>query len=471
MFVSDLPPYTISNSKISLKETLNFCLEKIQSNIQLNAFVTVYEEEARQKSLEITSKIESNTSKKLPGMVVGIKDLFCYKDHPLTAGSRILEGFISQITATSVQRLVDNDCIIIGHQNCDQFGMGSSNESSYYGPVKNPIDNTRVAGGSSGGSAAAVKSGMCHISLGTDTGGSVRQPAAFCGIVGFKPTYSRISRFGVVAYASSFDTVGILSQNIEECAAVLEVIAGNDSLDNTSSTREVPSYSENIKLNKKLKIAYLNETINHHGLQKEIKDSILDTITKFKKDGHEVEGVDFPLLEYTLPAYYILTTAEASANLARYDGVRYGYRSKKSSDLNHMYKFSRTEGFGEEVKRRILLGTAVLSSGYHDEYYTKAQKVRALIKQEFDKIIKNYDFIILPTTPTTAFKINSKKDPISMYLADLYTVQASTIGYPAISIPNGEDSEGLPIGIQIIGAPFEEEKLLAFSKYIFDIKN
>jgi len=467
--VTELTPYTKSNN-ISFKTSVDFCLRKIQSNNHLNAFVNVYEKEARKKAIEIDSSSDPK-AKKLAGMIVGLKDMFCYKDHPLSSGSKILEGFISQITATSVQKLIDNDCIIIGHQNCDQFGMGSSNENSYYGAVRNPIDETRVPGGSSGGSAAAVKSGMCHVALGTDTGGSVRQPASFCGIVGFKPTYSRISRFGVIAYASSFDTVGILSQNIDDCAAVLESIAGHDPLDNTSSRKEVPKYTQNLRLDKNYKIAYLNETINHEGLQKEIKDNILKTISKLKTDGHKVKGVEFPLLNYTLPTYYILTTAEASANLARYDGVRYGYRSEKSSDIDNMYKYTRTEGFGEEVKRRILLGTAILSSGYHDAYYTKAQRVRALIRKKFDEIMAKYDFIILPTTPTTAFKINSNKDPISMYLSDLYTVQASAVGYPAISIPNGEDAEGLPIGIQIIGAPYEEAKLLAFAKYVFEINN
>ncbi len=464
--MEELIAYSENKDLNNIDNTLSICLNNIKSKSNLNAFINVYEEKAKQQLTKIQEKINQKKAGKLAGMIIGIKDLFCYKDNPVTGGSKILQGFISQLTATSVQKLINEDCIIIGHQNCDEFGMGSSNENSYYGPVLNPIDETRVPGGSSGGSATAVKTGMCHAALGTDTGGSVRQPASFCGIVGLKPTYSRISRFGVLAYASSFDTVGILSKNIKDCAAVLGIIAGKDEMDNTSYNGNVPDYINNLNYDKKGKIAYFKETIEHKGLDPEIKASILNKIDFLKSEGHEVTELNFPMLDYTLPLYYILTTAEASANLARYDGVRYGYRSSNSSDLDSMYTMTRTEGFGIEVQRRILLGTSVLSEGYYDAYYGKAQRVRRIIKNHFNNIFANYDFIIMPTTPTTAFKLNAHKDPISMYLSDLYTVPASVAGIPAISIPNGNDKKGLPIGIQILANDFEEEKLLAFSNYL-----
>lgn len=466
--MTKIKPYSETKSSYNIEETLSICLENIKLGSELNAFINVYEEEAKKQASIITKKIKDKKQGSLAGMIVGLKDLFCYKDHQVTASSKILNGFISQLTATSVQRLIDEDCIIIGHQNCDQFGMGSSNENSFYGPVLNPIDKSKVPGGSSGGSAAAVKAGMCHIALGTDTGGSVRQPASFCGIVGLKPTYSRISRYGVIAYASSFDTIGILSSNIKDCALGLNAIAGKDDKDNTSYSAKVPDYINNLNWSKKVKIAYFKETLDHEGLNSEIKNSIFDTLNYLKSEGHIIKELNFPMLDYILPLYYILTTAEASANLARYDGVRYGYRNKEASDIESMYTMTRTEGFSTEVKRRILLGTSVLSEGFHDAYYNKAQRVRRIIKDYFENIFKEYDFIIMPTTPTTAFKLNAHKDPISMYLSDLYTVPASVAGIPAISIPNGIDKSGLPIGIQIISGAFEEQKLLAFANYLLN---
>lgn len=443
------------------------CLDNIAKNKHLNAFLTTYEEEAIERARKIDQKICEGKGGQLAGLVVGLKDLICYKDHPVQASSKLLEGFISQFSATVVQRLIEEDAIIIGHQNCDQFGMGSSNENSAFEPVLNPIDNTKVPGGSSGGSAVGVQAGMCHVALGSDTGGSVRQPAAFCGIVGLKPTYSRVSRHGLIAYASSFDTIGILSKNVENCAAVLEIIAGEDDFDNTVAKKAVPPYTKHLTLNKKVKVAYLQDALEHKGLQEEIRSNTLAIIHFLKSEGHHVGEVDFSLLDYVLPTYQLLSNAEASANLARFDGVRYGYRNTHATTLSSMYTQTRTKGFGKEVQRRILLGTFALSANYYDAYYVKAQKVRRLIKEKTEAILAEYDFIILPTTPTTAFRLGSHtQDPLAMYLADTYTVQASVAGVPAISIPNGVDKDGLPIGLQIIAKAFEEQALLAFAHYL-----
>lgn len=451
------------------KEIVQHFLQNIVEKKALNTFVRTYDEEALAQAEATSQKIQQGTSGSLAGLVVGLKDMFCYKDHPLQASSHILNGFVSLINATSVQRLLDQDAIIIGHQNCDEFGMGSANENSIYGPVHNALDPTRVSGGSSGGSAVGVQAHMCHVALGTDTGGSVRQPAAFCGLVGLKPTYSRISRYGVIAYASSFDTVGILAHNIPDCAAVLEAIAGVDAYDNTSSTHAVPNYKQQLAWDKKVRIAYFKQTLTHEALQPAIKERTEHLFNTLKAAGHEVVGVDFPLLEYALPTYYVLTTAEASANLARYDGVRYGHRSASASTLHELYKQTRTQGFGKEVQRRILLGTFVLSSDYYDDHYVQAQKVRRLIKESMEVILASYDFIMLPTTPTTAFLQGSHaQDPITQYLADLYTVPASIAGLPAISVPNGTDQSGLPIGVQIIAGAFQEKKLLAFAQHVLD---
>ncbi|MFZ6011679.1 MAG: Asp-tRNA(Asn)/Glu-tRNA(Gln) amidotransferase subunit GatA [Bacteroidota bacterium] len=444
-------------------------LNNIKAKAHLNAFLSVYEEEALAQAAVIDTKIKAGTAGKLAGLVVGIKDVLAHQDHPLQAGSKILEGFISQYNATVVQRLLDADAIIIGRQNCDEFAMGSSNENSAFGPVLNDIDNSRVPGGSSGGSAVAVMADMCHISLGSDTGGSVRQPAAFCGVVGLKPTYSRISRYGLVAYGSSFDCVGIFGKNVEDIALVLEVIAGADDDDSTVSTKPVPAYSRELSApdGKKYKIAYVREIEESQGLQDEIRRNLLDRIDVLRKAGYTVEAIDFPLMEYILPTYYILATAEASSNLSRYDGVRYGYRSPNTKDLHSMYKKSRSEGFGKEVQRRILLGTFVLSASYYDAYYTKAQKVRKIIRDKTKAILREYDFIIMPITPTTAFKLGEHTDnPLEMYLADLFSVQANVAGVPAISVPCGRDKKGLPIGLQVIADDFEESKLLHFSNFL-----
>jgi aspartyl-tRNA(Asn)/glutamyl-tRNA(Gln) amidotransferase subunit A len=344
--------------------------------------------------------------------------------------------------------------------------MGSTNENSSFGPTLNDADNSKVPGGSSGASAVAVQANLCLASLGSDTGGSVRQPASFCGVIGLKPTYSRVSRYGLIAYASSFDTIGILSKNIEDAAILLEVIAGHDEFDSTVSQEPVPEYSKELPFEKKVKIGYFNAGLNSDGLQKEVAEQTQSAINLLVKEGHELEGFDFNLIDFFLPTYYVLTAAEASTNLSRFDGVRYGYRSSETTDLESMYKKSRGEGFGEEVKKRIMVGTFVLSHGYYDAYYTKAQKIRRLIKEETEKLLNKYDFLILPTAPTTAFSLGKhSKDPLSMYLADIFTVQASLAGMPAISIPNGTDKEGMPIGLQIISKKFNENQLLAFSSY------
>lgn len=456
--------------KTTCQEIVRACLANIHSkNDKLNAFLSVYEQEALERAKGVDQKIQRGKAGKLAGMVVGIKDVLCYRDHPLQCGSRILDGFHSQFTATAVQRLLDEDAIIIGRNNCDEFAMGSSCENSAFGPVINADGQNRVPGGSSGGSAVAVQSGMCTVALGTDTGGSVRQPASFCGIIGMKPTYSRISRHGLAAYASTFDTIGIFSNSIEDSALVLEVIAGKDDYDSTVSRQLVEEYTTDLDIRSSYKVAYLKECIENDAIQEEVKQSVLDIVSQLQSLGHAVEEVSFPLMEYALPTYYILTTAEASSNLSRYDGVRYGYRTPAPSNLEEMFKKTRTEGFGEEVLRRILLGTAVLSSSYHDAYYTKAQKVRRLIQKSLNRLLDDYDFIILPTAPTTAFELGSKTaNPMEMYLADLFTVQASVAGVPAISVPVGRDQDGMSIGLQIISRAFSEQKLFGFARHILN---
>ena len=443
-------------------------LQRISKNKNLNAFVEVYNDEALETAKMVDQKIKNGTAGKLAGMVVGIKDNLCYKNHKVSAASKILNNFESLFTATSVQRLLDEDAIIIGRLNCDEFAMGSSNENTIYGPVKNPIDNSKVAGGSSGGCAAAVSAGLCLAALGSDTGGSIRQPAAFCGIVGVKPTYSRVSRYGLIAYASSFDQIGPLTNNAEDAALILEVISGEDCFDSTVSNRQVDQYSKTSLDERPKKIAYIQECLDKTGLDQEVKKAVEEKIINLRNNGHIVEPVSFPYLELLVPTYYVITTAEASSNLARFDGVHYGYRSDKITDLESTYINTRTEGFGEEVKRRIMLGTFVLSSGYHDEYFTKAQKIRRLIQQKTNKMFKKYDFIISPTTPHTAFKIGGQqKDPTVMYLEDIFTVQANLCGNPAVSLPLKKHSNTLPIGLHVMADRFKEKELLAFSKYLY----
>lgn len=455
----------LQNGTISCESLTNHYLGRIEAHEELNAFIEIYADEALVRAREIDQKISNNSAGKFAGLVFGAKDLLCYKDHKVSGSSKILKGYESLFTSTAVQHLLDQDAILIGRQNCDEFGMGSSNENSAYGPTRNAADVTRVPGGSSGGSAVAVQAGMCLASLGTDTGGSVRQPAAFCGVTGIKPTYSRVSRWGLLSYASSFDTIGVFSHSIEDAETILAEISGKDEKDATSSTREI-RYSNDIDI-RQWKVAFLGDSLKGEGIQAEIQEKLRAIKALLEAEKQSVSVVDSSLFKYALPTYYILTTAEASTNLSRYDGVHYGHRSENSEALEALYKNSRTEGFGDEVRRRILLGTFVLSAEYHDAYFKKAQEVRSLIKAELLKILNDNDVIILPTTPTTAFTLGEKSsDPLEMYMADLFTVIASVAGIPAISIPVGTDQNGLPIGMQIMSNAFREDKIFAFSKYL-----
>ena len=455
------------SSETTLVALVNYYLQRIETYQHLNVFLHVYADEALKRAEAIDAKLKAGTAGKLAGMVISIKDMICYKDHPVSASSKILKGFTSIYSSTVVERILAEDAIIIGHVNCDEFAMGASNETSHYGNVLNFADNSLVPGGSSGGSAVSVQADMCLASLGTDTGGSIRQPAAFCGLVGLKPTYGRVSRYGIIAYASSFDQVGPVTKNVKDAALILEVIAGKDEFDATLSSKAVSSFSNLQAPKKNMRIAYITETIETEGIDPEIKAAMYNRVKALQADGHTVEPVSFPYLKYAVPTYYVLTTAEASSNLSRYDGVHFGYRSPNATDLESTYKLSRSEGFGEEVKRRIMLGTFVLSAGYYDAYYAKAQKVRRIIQEKSNEILSNYDLIILPTTPTTAFKIGEKtSDPVQMYLADIFTVQAPLAGLPAISVPETTHSNGLSIGIQVIGKRFEEQEMLDFAHYL-----
>lgn len=450
-------------------------LSQIKKTQHLNAFLEVYEEEALIKAKQLdTERKKTGLTGKLHGVVIGLKDVICYKDHRLSASSNILKNFTSVYSATAVERLLEEQAIIIGRLNCDEFAMGSTNENSAYGKVLNALDETRIPGGSSGGSAVAVQAGLCMLSLGSDTGGSVRQPADLCGIVGLKPTYGRISRYGLIAYGSSFDQIGVLGKNVLDIAKALEVMAGPDEYDSTVSSKPVEKYSKEISGdNKKYRIAWFNEALDHPSLDPEISSSIKQTITQLQNDGHEVSPVKFDLIDYIVPAYYVLSTAEASSNLSRYDGIKYGYKTNTDqADLTEFYKQTRSEGFGKEVKRRIMLGTFVLSTGYYDAYFAKAQKVRKLLLQKTEAIFRNYDFIMLPTSPSIAFKIGEKMgDPISMYLADIYTVMANLVGIPAISVPLYKHSTDMPFGLQVMSNRFNELSLLRISNQLMQHYN
>ena len=464
----------IEKLKADLKSGLTTCkdlteqaIKQISENHRLNAFLEVFESSALAQALVIDEKIKSGTEGKLAGVIVGLKDNICYKGHKVSASSKILEGFESLYSATVVERLIAEDAIIIGRLNCDEFAMGSSNENSAYGNVLNPLNNSCVPGGSSGGAAAAVAAGLCHVSLGSDTGGSIRQPASFTGTVGLKPTYGRVSRYGLIAYASSFDQIGPITKTVQDAALVLEVISGKDKHDNTCSSEKVESYSSQIHEIKKYKIAYIKECVEAEGIDSEVKQIILNQIETLKSLGHSVEAISFPYLDYLVPTYYVLTTAEASSNLSRFSGIHYGHRTQITSDLENTYKKSRSEGFGKEVKRRIMLGTFVLSSGYYDAYYSKGQKVRRIIHEKTKDIFKTFDFILTPSTPGTAFEFGKNSaDPIKMYLEDIFTVQANIAGIPAISVPCGNHSNGLPVGLQLMCNYFEESKLLNLASKI-----
>jgi aspartyl-tRNA(Asn)/glutamyl-tRNA(Gln) amidotransferase subunit A len=461
----------IRSGELSLSDNIKFFLSNIEKNKHLNAYNFVFAEEALKDAGKIEEKIKNGNCGKLAGMVIAIKDVLAIKDKPLTCSSNILRNFISLYNSTAVQKLIEEDAVIIGKTNCDEFAMGSSNENSAFGDVLNPADNSRVPGGSSGGSAVAVAADLCDVSLGTDTGGSIRQPASFCGVFGLKPTYGRVSRYGLTAFASSFDTIGTFAKNVEDIALVLQVIAGKDICDSTSADEEVPDYYSLINSTDdfdsiKPRIGIPKEYFAE-GLNIEIKNAIEERINKLKLNGFEIIEISLPNTEYSIATYYILTTAEASSNLARYDGARYGFRHQDSKMLRDMYNFSRSEGFGDEVKRRIMLGTYVLSAGYYEAYYRKAQKVRRLLKNDFDYAFKEVNLILTPIAPTVAFKIGEKSDnPLEMYLGDIYTTSANLAGIPGINIPIAKNSEGLPIGMQLMAEQFDELTLLRMSYYI-----
>ncbi|MGY6561455.1 MAG: Asp-tRNA(Asn)/Glu-tRNA(Gln) amidotransferase subunit GatA [Luteibaculaceae bacterium] len=461
----------INNGTISLPKLVDYYLDNIEKSKECNIYLEIFDEEAKQKASIIQKKIEQGSAGKLAGMVLALKDNIVYKDHKVTASSKILSGFTSLFSATAVERLLAEDAIFIGRVNCDEFAMGGSNENSAFGVVKNPLNKEKVPGGSSGGSAAAVIADTCLAALGSDTGGSVRQPASFTGTVGFKPTYGRISRHGLIAYGSSFDVIGPITKSVEDAALLLEIMAGPDDFDTTAYSKSPEPYSTLLTAEpntKKISFSYLKQYIESPGLDSEIKAKLLEIIDKLKQNGHTVTEVSFDYLDYLVPTYYILTTAEASSNLSRYDGMRYGYRSANAAGVEDTIRKSRSEGFGKEVKRRILLGTFVLSSGYYDAYYSKAQKVRRLLRNKTDELFSQSDILLMPTTPTVAFSIGENiNDPVTMYLQDIFTVHANLTGNPAISLPLGDThSSNLPFGIQLMAGRYNDAILLQASQLL-----
>ena len=448
------------NREISLPEIAEEFAQRVR-NDDYHAFLSILPERAFEAADAIQKKVNDGTAGKLAGMVMSVKDILSMKDVRTTAGSKILENYIPPYSATVIERLEAEDALILGKTNMDEFGMGSSNENSAYSPVQNPHDTERIPGGSSGGAAVSVASNMVMTALGSDTGGSVRQPAAHTGLVGLRPTYGRISRYGLIAFASSLDTIGILSHSARDCAQVLEVIAGDDSKDSTCSDKPVPTYTEFLDRDVKgLKIGVPEEYFGA-GLSDDIREAIENVKDRLTGSGAILVPVTLPMTEYAIAAYYLVCTAEASSNLARFDGVKYGMSIGREDGLQSMYATTRHAGFGNEVKRRIMLGTYVLSAGYYDAYYGKAQKVRTLIRQDFQKAFESCDLILGPTTPTSAFKLGEKSDdPLSMYLSDIYTVSAPLAGIPAVSIPIGKDQHNLPIGMQLTGTAFAEETIL-----------
>ncbi len=463
---------TIANYHIALQQNLTSCtiavqhyLQRIEKQQHLNAFVEVYANEALAKAKLLDEQLYAGLPlKKLHGVVIAIKDVICYQGHTVTAASNILKNFTSLYTATALQYLINEDAIIIGNCNCDEFAMGSTNENSAYGKVLNALDNTKVPGGSSGGSAVAVQANMCMLSLGSDTGGSVRQPADFCGIIGLKPSYGTISRYGLLAYASSFDQIGIFGKTIADVALLLQIMSVPDVMDSTMNqqalTQQLQQYEE--KAPNHFKIAFLKQAMQHTSIDGEIAEKINQLKNNLVADKHIVEEVDLDMLDFIVPAYYVLTTAEASTNLSRYDGVRFGHLSpKKPQNLNDFYLNNRSEGFGTEVKRRIMLGTFVLSTGYYDAYYSKAQKIRRLLIEKIEHIFSQYDVVIMPVSPCTAFAIGQNdKDPVAMYLADIFTVFANLTGIGGVAVPLFSHSNNMPFGVQVLCNKKQEVLLL-----------
>lgn len=453
----------IKKKELSPVELTQSILGRIADKDELlNTYVTVLEDKALESAKKAEAEITAgNYLGPLHGIPLGLKDIFVTKDINTTCGSKMLENFIPPYDATVTEKLQKAGAVFLGKNNMDEFAMGSSTETSYFGPTKNPWDLNRVPGGSSGGSAAATAASLCLGSVGTDTGGSIRQPAALCGVVGMKPTYGRVSRYGMIAFASSLDQAGPLTKTVEDTAIILNAIAGADPRDSTCLELPVPDYTKSLKENLKgLKIGIPKEYFVE-GMEKEIEDASRKAISEMENLGAEIVEISLPHTEYAVLTYYIIAPSEASSNLARYDGVKYGYRAEGAKSLRDMYFKTRAEGFGDEVKRRIMLGTYALSSGYYDAYYLKAQKVRTLIKNDFDEAFEKVDAIVAPTSPEVAFKIGEKtQDPIKMYLSDVLTIPCNIAGLPGISIPCGFSSEGLPIGIQVLGKPFDEETVI-----------
>ena len=455
----------LKNGETTVVQIAEQYLQNIEQSKELNIYIEVFSDEILEKAAELDHKINNGGSLgSLFGAIISIKDVICYKDHQVTAASKILEGFQSQYTATALQKLLDEDALVIGRTNCDEFAMGSSNENSVYGVTPNGVDPSRIAGGSSGAAAVSVQQNTCLIALGTDTGGSVRQPAAFNGMIGMKPSYSRISRYGVIAYGSSFDQIGVIGTNLDDVGLFIHTMSGEDVMDSTSSSKEV---NREFQTSDNYSFAYIDEVMNHPKLDGGIQTDSDNLLKNLTTQGHTVNKVTFPLLKYLVPAYYVLTTAEASSNLGRYDGIRYGHRSDQADSITNVYQKTRNEGFGKEVKRRIMLGTFVLSSGYYDAYYTKAQKVRRMVTDAINTIFEENECLILPTSTSVAWRIGSlENDPVEVYLSDIFTVLANLTGIPAISIPLGKDAKNNPYGIQIMTKSFSESKLIELGKVV-----
>ncbi len=454
--------------KITAVELTQFYLERIRKHDgAVNAYLRTTEEEALKMAGDADGKIRQGEGRPLLGVPLGIKDIFCTKGIETTCASQILKGFIPPYDATVIRRLNEQGYVHLGRLNMDEFAMGSSTENSSFQVTKNPWDLMRIPGGSSGGSAASVAAGLCAAALGTDTGGSIRQPAGLCGVVGMKPTYGRVSRYGLIAFASSLDQIGPLTKNVTDCAVMMNAIAGYDPMDSTSIPEPVPDYTKYLGRDiKGMKIGIPKEYFIE-GIEKDVGDAIKGAMAVFEKQGASLVDISLPYTEYAVATYYVICTAEASSNLARYDGVKYGLRSE-GKDIIDMYKKTRLKGFGKEVKRRIILGTYVLSSGYYDAYYGKAGRVRTLIRRDFDDAFRSCDMILTPVSPTTAFKIGERmEDPLAMYLSDIFTIPSNLAGLPALSVPCGFDRNNLPIGLQIIGRPLDEGRIMQ-AAYVFE---
>jgi len=455
--------HALAGEKVKTTDIVGRYLDAINEHAHLNIYVEVFAEEAmREAKRQDEARTQGAKLGQLAGVVISIKDVICYAGHGVSAGSKMLEDFVSPYTATALRRLLDEDVIVIGRTNCDEFAMGSGNENSHYGPTRNAADVTRVPGGSSGGAAVSVQAGTCLLAMGSSTGGSVRQPASFTGLFGFKPTYGRISRHGLIAYGSSFDQIGYLGHNADDIALALQLSAGADAYDATAPNKTVPLYGKQNVDTKPQSIAYFPDLLTSEAIDPAIRAAMRKTMDDFRAAGHQLVPVDFSYFDYVVPAYYVLTTAEASSNLSRFDGMRYGHRSNEAHDLAETYTKSRSEGFGTEVQRRILLGTFVLSSGYYDAYYGKAQQVRRLIRDQLRGILDTHDFLLMPVSPSLPWPVGEQADdPVANYLADIYTVMANLAGLPAVAVPVESDAP-LPVGYQLMADQWEEEKLLSF---------